>query len=104
MSEEKITEYVTKFIGTKPVKSSLKNVVLYIGQRCENEDIQSVDKSLIMESRTTTDLLVGARILEEPTNKTFKLTEKRGKEIYELIKKETKEETETKESAFVHHA
>jgi len=85
---EKIAEYVKSFVGGKSVRERLRNIVLYIGQKCENEDVQKVDGSLLMASKTELDLLVGSKILEQPTGRTYKLTEKRGKEVFELIKKE----------------
>jgi len=87
MSEAKITEYVKSFIDTKSVKSRLKAIVYDIGQRCESEIRDSVLPST-HASQTELDLLVGSKILERPTGRTFKLTGERGREVYELIKKE----------------
>lgn len=85
--------YVKDFVGSEPVKQELRNIILYIGQKCENENVQSVRDKSIMAHITDLNLLLGSKILEQPTGRTYKLTEKRGKEIYELLKKEESKES-----------
>jgi len=87
MSDAKIVEYVKNFIDTKSVKFRLKSIVYDIGQRCESE-IRGGVLPPTTASRTELDLLIGSKILEQPTGRTFKLTKERGRELYELIKME----------------
>ena len=87
---KKMTKYVKEFVGTKPVEMAMKDVVLHIGQECEIKGYQS-SLPPRTASKTTMDLLVGAKILERPTGTTFSLTEERGKEIYKSVKKEVLE-------------
>lgn len=89
---EKIAEYAKDFISSKSVRRKLRYIVLYIGNHCEEGNVNGIfpPKSA---SKTELDLLVGSGILEQPTNKTFKLTKERGKEVYELSFKEEHDES-----------
>jgi hypothetical protein len=108
MSEE-MTKYVKEFVGSELVKSRLKDIVLYIGQRCENDRVRRRLNGFSPPSNTSQielDLLIGSKILEQPTGRTFTLTKERGEKLYEWIKGEefkkgskTKEESKAKEKS-----
>jgi len=82
-----LTGYVKEFVVSEPVKSKLKDIVLYIGNQCETEGTARAFPPSTA-SRTEMDLLVGSRILEQLTGRTFKLTEERGEKIYKILKLE----------------
>jgi hypothetical protein len=85
---EEMMGYIKDFVGSKSIKEEFRNNILYIGQKCENENFEKVDGSLLMASQTVLDLLVGSRILEQPTGRTYKLTKERGEQLYKWLKGE----------------
>ena len=95
---EEMMGYIKDFVNDKTLKKKFRNIILYIGQKCENEGLDNVDGSLLMESQTILDLLVGSRVLEQPTGRTYKLT-KRGEQLYELLKGEEFEKRTERETS-----
>ena len=78
--------YVNGFVESKPSKNSLKNIILHVGQGTI-EGSREYSSAPSATSETLIDLLKGAKILEEHVGM-FRLTKERGREVYELLKKE----------------
>ncbi|MEM5872404.1 MAG: hypothetical protein QXD55_00870 [Candidatus Aenigmatarchaeota archaeon] len=83
---EKMLRCVKDFVESEPVKTELKNIILYVGQKIEETGYKYVNAPYYT-SNTFINLLVGSKILQKGSRDLVTLTE-RGKEIYELLKKE----------------